>query len=168
MGYFDDIEFEESSKKKNRDKEELIEALLKKGERIPELDLDAIDDIVNYLLEKAQHEKAITCINSLLDYYPYSNEIWQRKAIIYDHKGDYNNAIECFDKAISLNPNDEEALINKGITLDNAAKFTEAIACFDSVLNFAPTNIDALFNKGLVLEKCDRFEEAISCFEKII
>ena len=128
MGLFDDIEFEEGSKRKNLDKEELIEALLNKRERImPDLDLDSIDDIVNYLLERNLHIKALTCLNTLLDYFPYSNEIWQRKAIIYDHKGDFKNAIECFDKAINLNPNDEESLINKGITFDNSAKLLNAL-----------------------------------------
>ncbi|HMT12893.1 MAG TPA: tetratricopeptide repeat protein, partial [Ignavibacteria bacterium] len=158
MGFFDDIEFEEGSKRKNLNKEELIEALLNKTERImPDLDIDSIDDMVNYLLEKEEHSKAISCLNSLLDYFPYSNELWQRKAIIFDHKGDYKNAIVCFDKAINLNPNDEESLINKGITLDNSGMFNESIECFESVLNFAPNNIDALFNKGLILEKVDRF-----------
>ena len=66
MAYFDDIEFEEGSKKKNLDKEQLIEALLNRRERImPDLDIDSIDDIVNYLLEKNLHTKAISCLNTL-------------------------------------------------------------------------------------------------------
>ena len=73
MGLFDDIEFEEGSKRKNLDKEELIEALISRRERImPDLDLDSIDDIVNYLLERNLHTKAITCLNTLIDYFPYS------------------------------------------------------------------------------------------------
>ena len=108
MAFSDDIEFEEGSKKKkNMDKEELIEALLNKRERIMhDLDIDAVDDIVNYLLEKNLHSKAVTCLNTLLEHFPYSNELWQRKAIIFDHKGEYKIAVECFDKAINLNPND--------------------------------------------------------------
>ena len=169
MGYFDDIDFEDNSHEKKRDKEELIEALLNKGESyIADLDLESIDELINYLLEKNQHIKALNCIDSLLQYFPYSNEIWQRKAIIYDNKGDFQNAIICFDKAISLNPTDEEAILNKGITLDNSGDFDEALYCFNRVLEIDPCSIDALFNKGLILEKTDNFADAISCFEKII
>src|SRR3990172_13394051 len=113
MGYFDDIDFDDASKQKRKTKEELIEALLRNTEQtIAELDIDAIDDIINYLLDKTQYDRALKCVNYLLSYFPYSNEIWQRKAIIYDNLGDYEKAVECFDKAISLNPNDEETLVN--------------------------------------------------------
>ena len=118
MGYFDDIDFEEDSRKQKRNKEELIESLLRKGKNsVPDMDLEAIDDAINYLLEKNQHERALNCVNSLLEFFPYSNEIWQRKAIIYDNKGDYPKAIECFENMMKIN-GAKTTLIGDSIPLD--------------------------------------------------
>jgi tetratricopeptide (TPR) repeat protein len=153
MSYFDSIDFEEDFHEESKDKEALINAVLKGENPAPELELETIDDLINYLLEKNQHQKAIEYIDSLLDFFPYSNEIWQRKAYVYDNNGDYRNAIECFDKAITLNPLDEETLISKGITLDNSGNHEGAIKCFDDVIGIDSNNIDALFNKGLYWKK---------------
>src|SRR5687767_7991818 len=103
MGYFDDIDFEEESHEKIEDRDKYINDLLRRRERkMSDLDLETIDDVLNYLLEKRNHKRALSYIDSLLDFFPYSNEIWQRKAIIYDGISDYRHAVECFDKAISL------------------------------------------------------------------
>ena len=58
MGYFDELDFDDTSKNSKKNKEELIEALLRNTEQtIAELDLEAIDDIINYLLGRQSMQK---------------------------------------------------------------------------------------------------------------
>ena len=76
MAQFDDIDFEESSQEKKKNREDVIKDILRrKRESVPDLDLETIDEVVNYLVDKNKHEQALSYINDLLEFFPYSNEI---------------------------------------------------------------------------------------------
>src|SRR3989339_867918 len=80
---------------------------------------EALEEIIQFYFEHGQYEEALSFVDRLLSFEPFSSDAWQRKGMILNNLYRYEEALACYEKALQLNPTDPEAFVNRGITLDN-------------------------------------------------
>lgn len=100
--------------------------------------LNMADCFVN--LDK--EDKAITCLDIVIDKNPEYPAAWREKAFMLEKLGRYEEAITCFDRLISLTPKSASFnpmgigwyLCHKGDCLQYLGRINEARACFNQAL----------------------------------
>ncbi|MCT7961020.1 tetratricopeptide repeat protein [Laspinema sp. D1] len=123
------------------------------------------------LINLAQYQDAITCLESAIQLEPNHPEAWLQKTYAFWELKQYPEALESSKRALDLNPNNVMALILRGAILANGFEmYVEALDVFNQALLIDGQNEDAIKNRELMRSKLSDLgfsQEEISQPEKI-
>ncbi len=116
----------------NRDQTEMaVTVLLAASVKYPG-DRELLDLLMHCYIDIAQYDKALECVEKILDEDPYSVDAWNMKAALHIDVNKPDVALEDLEYSLAINPQNEGTLISKaklltmlGRTRESAAVITE-------------------------------------------
>jgi lipoprotein NlpI len=95
-------------------------------------------------------------------------QVFVKKGIALNLKGDFDAAIDSFNKALQLNPQFAPAFENRGESHMKQGELTDAITDFSKALQIQPEYDAAFFHRGLAEAGNGDFNSAITDFNRTI
>jgi lipoprotein NlpI len=101
----------------------------------------------------------------MLEFYPDSKEILEKRAYVNGLSENYNAAIEDYTTLIKIDPANPYYYFNRGFAAYNADKYNEAIKDFDSLVQSDSTNGSAFYALGRCYQKLGDSKKASANYE---
>jgi tetratricopeptide (TPR) repeat protein len=141
--------------------------------RLPEKIWSA--ELNSILFEKAhilirlfEYEKALECVNEIIEINPQQILVWNLKACLLGQLGYYEKALKCVDKSLDFNSKFYQALDTKGYILLKSGKPKDALKFYQQAVQINPEFIYAYYYKGQVHECLEQYSEALKCYDKVL
>jgi tetratricopeptide (TPR) repeat protein len=117
------------------------------------------------LIELADDEEAVACLEKALEINPDFADAWEAKGICFHYAGRYEDAVSCYDRAVWICKEHSSAWLNRGYALARLERHDEAMHSYDEALKQDPDCVDCWIGKGHVHEAYGRLEEAIMHYD---
>ncbi|TRX52404.1 tetratricopeptide repeat protein [Fulvivirga sp. M361] len=118
------------------------------------------------LTEMQRYQQAQHAFTQFIQLDSTSEEIFFRRAVLYNELGEMTKALNDWDKVLTLNPENQEALRNRGLTYFQLGEYMEAIADFDKALEQAPGQSFTRINRGYSYYLLNQPDKALTDLNK--
>jgi tetratricopeptide (TPR) repeat protein len=143
---------------------------LRSGKKSSFLDEEAFEMLIEYFNEKNNFHKALEIAETALDYFPYSSDLFVKKADLLIAVHRYNEALDTLKQAEYYDHDNIDIYILKTdayLALDMpqkaAALLEEALLTFDG-----DDKLDLLFELADVYDDYEEFEKVFDCLQLIL
>lgn len=124
---------------------------------------------LGYCFEKINDlDKSFYYYNKLLDFFPFTQNVWYNLGIVLTKQGKFDEAIDAYDFCIAIDPTYASAYHNKANTLASMEKYAEATVVFTDLLELEPENPRVYCSLGECYEKTEKYEQALEMYNKTI
>lgn len=111
------------------------------------------------LLDKAQFEAAIKCLDEVIAVFPASAVSHYNRALAHQKIGNHLQAISDYTIAIRFAPNDADSFNNRGLAYAELGEFEKALLDYAEAIRLAPKDPKGFFNQAnLYYDKGDYAE----------
>ena len=100
------------------------------------------------LTEKQRYREAVEALTRFIQLDDRSEDVFFRRAVLYNELGESSNALEDWTKVLTLNPENQEAWRNRGLTYFKKAEYELAVKDFDEALSLEPDQSFTRINRG--------------------
>jgi tetratricopeptide (TPR) repeat protein len=143
---------------------------LRAGKKASFLEEESFEIIIEYFNEKNNFSKAIEVVETALDYFPYSAQLFIKKADLLIATYNYNEALNVLQQAAFFDTDNIDIYILKTdayLALDQPQKaadlLEEALLVFDG-----DDKLDLLFELADVYDDYEEFEKVFDCLKLIL
>ena len=113
------------------------------------------------LTEKQRYAPAVQAFTRFLQLDNQSEEVFFRRAVLYNELGELSLALEDWSKVLALNPGNQEAWRNRGLSYFKKAEYQLAIQDFDEALALAPGQSFTKVNRGYAYYLLNQPQQAL-------
>lgn len=127
------------------------------------LDVEDINLVVDYYIEKGFVHKAISVLKVGLSLHPNSTEIWMQMAQVYSINSEYEKALEWVGKVQNMDPHLNEIHLLKAEIFGFQHKHKKSIECYLNYMKNASKEDANLVYSDIAweYESCNDFENAL-------
>ena len=143
------------------------EMILKKHSEIASTE-KYMSNIVDVLIGKKEHERAIGYINKLIEKEPGRSVHYFRLGAIMEAINNKDEAVEAYRKALRFKPDDVDALNNLGNLIAEKGDLKESLSLLKKAAKLQPNKPSILINLGITQAQIGDYDNAIWNFNKAI
>jgi tetratricopeptide (TPR) repeat protein len=143
---------------------------LRAGKKASFLEEESFEIIIEYFNEKSNFSKALEVVDTALDYFPYSAQLFIKKADLLIATYSYNEALNVLQQAAFFDTDNIDIYILRTdayLALDQPKKaadlLEEALLVFDG-----DDKLDLLFELADVYDDYEEFEKVFDCLKLIL
>ena len=117
---------------------------------------------------RGEYEKAIICLNKVIENKEDGGEDWCRLGCLLGAKGNWLEAKQAFIKAVSYNDKNYQYLYWLGKSEESVGNCEKAAKLYDEALNCNTNYVEALLAKGNFLMNKGKYKDALLSFANCI
>lgn len=130
-------------------------------------DTEMLFDLAHTLMELHRYAEALTHVERLIDFLPYSAEAWQLKATLLVELERHEEGLDAFDYALAISPDSEPLIMGKIKTLTLMQRDDDALALIAQTEREQPHMQQICYNmRGDILFWQEKYKEAESVYAK--
>ncbi len=129
-------------------------------------DINAIEFIIDYYLDKGNAEKALLACNHALALYPFATQLNVEKAKILQEIGKIDEAFVCIEIAEKIQPYDNEVKLLKANLLQIRKEYEQALHYYLEILDQTEDKALLYYHVGCAYFQLNRMPEAYQSLKK--
>ncbi len=118
------------------------------------------------LTEQRRYQEAALAYTRYIQLDDQSEEIYFRRAVLYNELGQLSKALGDWTKVLELNPDNQEAWRNRGLTWFQKAEYEKSVNDFDHAIELAPDQSYTRINRGYAYYLLNQPDKALTDLNK--
>jgi tetratricopeptide (TPR) repeat protein len=118
--------------------------------------------------KEGRHGEALAKLDRASRLKPNQEEIWRRKARLFQSMGEHQRALAACREALRIREDSPDGWFLLALILRELGDFEAELEAYDSALRYRPRMVSALINKGATLYELGRHKEAIKVYDRLL